>query len=84
VAARWLRAGDAGRNLWGSGETGGLANGLLFVRLGGESVGSARCVRGGVDGLRCVVLLRGAGAYAGRVDCLRCVELLPSQVGLPP
>jgi hypothetical protein len=30
----------------GSGETGGLADGRLFVRLGGESAGSAWCVRG--------------------------------------
>jgi hypothetical protein len=74
-----------------SGETGGLAGGLPLVRLGGESSGSARCVRGGVDGLRCVALLRAACcvlrvrvAYAGRDDSLRCVELLPSQMGLLP
>jgi hypothetical protein len=30
----------------GSGETGGLNDGLLLVRFGEESAGSARCVRG--------------------------------------
>jgi hypothetical protein len=81
-----MRTGDAGENSQGSGETGGLTDGFLLVRLGEESAGSTQCVHGSVDGLWCVVLLHAAccmvhEAYAGRVDCLRCVELLPLQVG---
>jgi hypothetical protein len=44
----------------GSSETGGLADGLHLVRFAEQSAGSARCVHGRVDGLRCVALLRGA------------------------
>jgi hypothetical protein len=44
----------------GSGETGGLTDGLLLVRFGEESAGSAQCVRGRVDVLRCVTLPRAA------------------------
>jgi hypothetical protein len=44
----------------GSSETGGLAGGLPLVQLSGESTGSARCVHGEVDGLRCVALLHAA------------------------
>jgi hypothetical protein len=87
VTVRWMRTGNAGENSQGSGETGGLTDGLLFVRLGGESAGSARCVRGQcrrptVRSVAVCCMVR--DAYTGRVDCLQCVELLPSQVGLLP
>jgi hypothetical protein len=48
-----------------SGETGGLAGSLLLVRLGGESAGSAQCVHGRVNGLRCIALL--CAAWCGCV-----------------
>jgi hypothetical protein len=62
-----------GENSQDSGETGGLTDGLLLARFGEESAGSARCVCGRVDGLRCVALLRAAWcvvreAYEGRVN----------------
>jgi hypothetical protein len=58
-----MRTGDADENSQGSGETGGLIDGLPLARLGEESAGSARRVRGSVDrvdGLRCVAFPRAA------------------------
>jgi hypothetical protein len=81
AGSSFWRPGDCGLEMpigtcRGSSETGRLADGLLLVRFGEESAGSARCMRGSVGGLRCVALLRAAwcmvyDAYAGRVDSLR-------------
>jgi hypothetical protein len=68
---------------------GGLADGLLFVWLGGElgwrrPVRARRSRRPTVCSIAACCVVRVHVAYAGRVDCLRCVELLPPQVGLLP